>query len=155
MGTSTDGQICYGIAFDEDYEFPWDAERDHEIESWWIYRVHGFKHSTELFDSSGNYLNGREPSREEVSKYFAESRAFKDAHPVPVVLINYCSAEYPMYILAAPGTVHVARRGFPAEFNPADLVVSHEARAALLQFCTDHGIPVHEDPKWLLSSYWG
>lgn len=26
MGTTTNGQIGYGIVFDEDFEFPWDME---------------------------------------------------------------------------------------------------------------------------------
>ena len=28
MGVSTDGQICFGISFGEDFEFPWDAYED-------------------------------------------------------------------------------------------------------------------------------
>ncbi|KKM61996.1 hypothetical protein LCGC14_1526060, partial [marine sediment metagenome] len=27
MGVSTNGQICYGIMFDEDTEFPWDEDK--------------------------------------------------------------------------------------------------------------------------------
>ena len=47
VGTSTNGQLCYGTAFVEDFEFPWG---DGEIEYWWTYTVHGFKHSFELKD---------------------------------------------------------------------------------------------------------
>lgn len=155
MGVSTNGQICYGVAFEDGYEFPWDKEHEGEIDSWWLYVVHGFKHSFEIFDSAGRYLNGREPSRKEVSRYFKESRDFADAHPLPVELVNYCSSESPMYALAVPCTVLTARRGYPAEFDPAALTVADDGSEALLKFCADHGIELPAKPKWLLTSYWG
>ena len=37
MGVSTDGQICFGIAFEECTEFPWDSEEyDGDIDAWWL-----------------------------------------------------------------------------------------------------------------------
>lgn len=155
MGTSTNGQICYGVVFDEEYEFPWDKEHDGDIDNWWLYEVHGFKHSFELFDADGCYLNGRKPSGEESSRYFNESMDFAAAQPLPVVLVNYCSGDCPMYVLAVPGTVITARRGFPEEFDPASLAVTDSGRDALLKFCSDHGIELFQDPTWLLTSYWG
>lgn len=155
MGVSTNGQICYGVAFDEDYEFPWNKEHDGDIDAWWLYGVLGFKHSFELFDAAGNYLNGREPSREESSRYFAESREFVASRPLPVELLNYCSGDCPMYALAVPGTVLTARRGYPAEFDPAALTVTDDGREALRKFCIDYGIELPQEPTWLLTSYWG
>ena len=155
MGTSTNGQICYGVAFDEEHEFPWDEEHEGDIDSWWIYGVHGFKHSFELFDSAGCYLNGREPTREESGRYFAESSKFAAAHPLPVELVNYCSGDCPMYVLAVPSTVLTARRGYPTEFDPAALTVTDEGRDTLRKFCADHGIKPPKEPTWLLTSYWG
>jgi len=152
MGTSTNGQICYGIAFEEEFEFPW-GER--EIDEWWIFDVQGFKHSFEIFDASGNYLDGREPSKDEVSRYFAERRKFAEEHPLPVMLETHCSGEYPMYILAVKGSCLENRRGYPAEFDPAALVVTDAEHDALLKFCADHGIAHAAEPKWLLTSYWG
>lgn len=152
MGTSTNGQLCYGVAFEEDFDFPWG---DGEIEDWWTYKVHGFKHSFELFDSDGNYLNGREPPKDEVSRYFEERRAFDAAHRLPVELVNYCSGDYPMYAVAVPGTVRTATRGSPTSIDPASLVVADDGRAALLKFFADHGIEAPTAPAWLLTSYWG
>ena len=99
MITSTDGQICYGVAFEEGFEFPWG---DGEIEDWWSYTVHGFNPSFELFDADGNYLNGREPSKDEIRRYFEERQVFDAAHSLPVSLVNYCSGDYPMYALVVP-----------------------------------------------------
>jgi hypothetical protein len=155
MTTSTNGQICYGIVFDEGHEFPWDAEHEGDIDDWWLYGVHKFKHSFELYDEAGDNLNGVEPSREEVSRYFDESRAFTADHPLPVALVDYCSNECSMYILAVPRTIMFARRGYPATFEPSALTVTDEEREALLAFCADHFIEVPADPQWLLSSYWG
>jgi hypothetical protein len=152
MGTSADGQICYGVAFEEDFEFPWG---DEEIEDWWAHTVHGFKHSFELFDASGNYLNGREPSKDESSRYFAERREFDAAHPLPVKLVNYCSSECPMYAIAAPSTIRTARRGYPTTLDLASLRVPESESAGLLKFFADHGIEAPDAPAWLLTSYWG
>ncbi len=153
MSTSTDGRLCYGIAFEEDFEFPWG---DSEIDDWWTYTVHGFKHSFELFDADGNYLNGREPSKEASRRYFDERRAFDAGVPkIPVELVNYCSGDYPMYALAVPGTVRTSSRGSQTSIDPASLTVSDDERAGLLKFLADHGIEAPADPAWLLTSYWG
>ena len=155
MGTSTNGQICYGVAFEEGYEFPWDVERDGDIDEWWLYEVHGFKHSFEIYGADGNHLNGREPSREDVSRYFRESRGFAESHPMPVKLVNYCSGDCPMYALAVPSSFIRAGRGCPRGFDPALMAVTDAERDALLKFFADHGIEAPSDPKWLLTSYWG
>lgn len=155
MGTSTNGQICFGVAFDEGFEFPWTDEHDGDIDEWWIYGVHGFKHSVELFDASGNYLNGREPSTEERRRYFDERNKFASTRPLPVGLVNYCSGDYPMHAIVVPRTILTARRGDPAAFDPASLTVTDEERAALIKFCADHAIELPQEPMWLLTSFWG
>jgi hypothetical protein len=152
MSTSTDGQLCYGVAFDEDFEFPWGES---EIEGWWTYTVHGFKHSVELYDSDGGLLHGRKPSRDEVQRYFEERHLFDAAHPLPVALVNYCSDDCPMCAIAVPSTFRKARRGYPTVIDLASLVVSDDERAALLNFCAAHDIELPEAPAWLLTSYWG
>lgn len=156
MGQSTNGQICYGIAFEEGFEFPWEGEDgEADIQDWWTYHVNGFKHEFELYDEAGNHLPGKiPPSAEDLEKYYGPKRAFEKANPLPVKLVNYCSGDCSMYILAVPGSFKMARRGYPEEFNPADLVVTEEQKAALLKFCADHSIEMPEEPKWYLSSLW-
>lgn len=169
MGVSTDGQICFGIKFEEGHEFPWDGEQwGGDIEDWWTRGVCGYKNPFEIFDASGNYLPHIElikgkyqfdhpkPREEVTNAYYDPLFAFQKSHPVPVKIVNYCSSDYPMYMLAVPETCKENSRGFPEEFDPAALTVTDEQRQALLDFCKTHGIDIGEEtPKWWLSSYWG
>lgn len=155
MGTSTDGRISFGIAFEEGFEFPWEADPNDfndDIEDWWIYKIHCFKHSREVYGDGGR-LPG--VTDEDVSAYWAEKREFAQKHPLPVRLVNYCSGDFPMYIIAVPSSCLNNNRGYAVEFDPASLTVTDDERAALLKFFTDHGIEVSSEPKWLLTSYWG
>ena len=153
MGVSTDAKIFYGIAFEDGYEFPWDGHED--IEDWWIYGVNCFKHSFELYDADGNYLNGRKPSEEEISRYFGEKISFSKAHPIPVELVNYCSSNYPIYALAVQGTVITTSRGHPEVIDLSSLIVDNEKVDAMLKFCNDHGIELKRNLSWILASYYG
>lgn len=154
MGTSTDGQICYGIMFEEGIEFPWSDKYEDDIESWWLYEVCKYKPAFEIYDSDGEYLDGKRPSEERVLLYYQQKREFEAAHPMPVKVVNYCSYEYPMYILAVPSTCLTNSRGYPAEFDPSKLVVSPEEAQALWDFCENNGIAMDE-PGWYLSSFYG
>ena len=157
MGQSTDGQICYGIAFGEDMEFPWDADGyDSDPEDWWLFAILGFRQSFELYTPEGRYIGGVRPPREKVTEYYNERRGFMDANlPLPVILVNHCSGDYPMYILAVPGTFRSAARGSPGAFVPSELEVTEQQKAALIKFCKDYGIEFDGEPAWYLSSYWG
>ena len=155
MGTSTNGQISFGIVFEEEFEFPWDKEFEGDIEQWWLLDVCKYKPPFELFDETGNYINGIEPSKDQVSAYFDSEREFLDAHRCPAELLNYCSADSPMYALVIPSTVVTARRGDPVLLDLKGLVVDDFERQALLDFCARHNIECAEVPHWILSSYWG
>lgn len=155
MGQSTNAQLCYGIAFDEDIEFPWwsDERFDREIEAWWR-ELLGYKPSFELYGDDGDYLGGIEPSKEQIKAYYAERDLFDKDHPsLPVEVVSHCSCEYPMYILAVPGTLKTAHRGDPMIVTPANLFVLPDAIDALIAFCNAHGIEV-SPPEWYLSSMW-
>lgn len=152
MGVSTDGQLTYGIAFEEETEFPWGEQ---EIEEWWIETVHGFKPSRQIYDADGQYIGGKRPPDDVMNAHFAERQDFEKAHPLPVELVTHCSYDYPMYILAPPGAHHSAHRGYPKEIDPTVLSVSADQHEALLKFCRDHGIEIPGQPKWYLSSLWG
>ena len=82
MSTSTDGQICYGIAFEEGFEFPWDAdEYDGDIEEWWTVGILGFRRSFEMFTSQGEWIGGVEWPQEKCDEYYDERRRFEEARP--------------------------------------------------------------------------
>ncbi len=162
MSISTDGQICYGIVFEENYIFPWNAKDKYgRIENWWIYKICGHIDPVNIYDSNGHYKSDI-PLRD--LELNAEVRNnFKEEHPIPVTLVNYCSDECPMYILAIPGTFKFNARGFPEEFNPKELVVSYLEIDALIDFCKEYCQPQKDsgdkfpkmEPKWYLTSYWG
>lgn len=164
MTVSTNGQICYGVLFEEDYEFPWDAERwDNDIDSWWLYEVCGYTNPFELYDELGNYIDGKEPPKERIDQYFSTRQAFEKEHLLPVRLVNYCSGDYPAYILAVPESCIIASRGYPEILSrprgysdhTAILGTEDEKRSALLDFCKEHRLEYQSGPAWWLSSYWG
>lgn len=140
MGTTTNGFIFYGFVFDEDHRFPWmNEDGEGEIDDWWL-KVTGFT-----------------PSPSSIEKYFAERDAWQKEHPLPVEIENYCSADFPMYALAVPGTVTTGRRGGPTvlPFGALSKSVSLDKVNAFLEFCEKHEIKPPHDLKWFVASYWG
>jgi len=144
MSTSTDGQICFGVLVDE---LP-----DDNLDSWWL-DVLGYEPPFKLYES-GSYINGVKPSEDKIKEYYAHKFDFQEIHPLPVTLINYCSRDHPMYILAVPSSVRSARRGYPEPFDPAGLKVEQNEVEKLLRFCDDYNLKCSW-PRWWLSSYWG
>lgn len=139
MGVSTDGQICFGNVYEEDFEFPWDAEPfEGDIEDWW-------RQEQGLDASKGYPAEG----------WLEYQKEFDAAHPLPVTLVNYCSDEYPMWILAVPSSSSSNSRGEALAFSPEDLTVTDEEKTALREFCIKYDLILAEDAAWYLTSYWG
>lgn len=145
MGTSTDGQLCYGVAFEEEHEFPWDGM---ELEGWW--REVNACPVESPYDEHGEY----KPGITDTDDYFDQRHKWDAANPLPIELVNCCSADCPIWILAVPASIQSCSRGYPHTFNPADLTITEEEVQKLLDFCERFGIEITE-LKWLLSSYWG
>ena len=153
MGLSTNGEISYGVPFEEGYEFPWG---DKDIENWWIYDVLGFKHSFQIYDKDGEYLNGVRPSEADVNRYYEEKDAFAKTQPkLPVEMVNYCSGDYPMYILAIPGTVQTAYRGNPHKLSSAQRVITDDEIVAFREFLSRFELKPSDTEDWYLTSYMG
>ena len=111
-----------GISFEDDYEFPWDNE-EYEgcTDSWWR-NVNGYKPTMEIWDKDGEYIEG--VTKEQESEYYREKRKWDHDNPQPFELMNYCSHDYPMYILALPSTCKTANRGDIVDLKPKELKVS-------------------------------
>lgn len=155
MGQSTNGQICYGISFEDGFQFPWN-EVDKSIEAWWREDIMKFKPSFEIYaDTETGYINNIKPEQSLINKYYKEKNDFKELHPCPIEEVNTCSGDYPMYILALTGTCQTANRGCPETFDPTKLVITDEQKNSLIEFCKTHGIEFEGEPAWYLSSYWG
>lgn len=151
MGVSTDGRICYGALFEEGTEFPWD-EDGQDIEDWWRDQ-YDWEPSKEVYDRAGNYLPGI--TRADIDAYYKERRDWLKEHPLPVELVNVCSGDCPIYILAVPGTVKTANRGYPVEIDKdVDFALDPKADIALVEFLQTHELEPEGPAKWYLSSEW-
>lgn len=156
MSVTTNGQICFGIPFGERDDFPWqDDEWEGDIDEWWMRSVCGWKPSKELYAPDGDYIDGRVPSDQEIDDHYREQREFAKRNPLPVQMVNTCSGDYPMWIIAVADVGISASRGYPAMFDPAGLSVTDDQVEALAGFCKRFGLVGEGDPGWYLSSYWG
>ena len=165
MSVSTDGQICYGIYFGEGFSFPWEKYSEYK---WWR-KVNGYKRPFDLYtEGDADYIGGVRPPQQKIDEYWEHCHQWEEVHPFPVKLVNYCSGDYPMYILAVPESVISNSRGCPQEFDPAKLQVTEEQKQSLIDFCEKYlGEAIEENnsesynekielkPAWFLSSYWG
>ena len=155
MSQSTDGEISYGIKFEEDFEFPWDDDKyTYDIDDWWL-EVLGYQIPFEVYDKDGNYINNERPEEKVINEYYKHRREFLEQNPVPIQLVNYCCSLYPEYIVAIPSTIQTANRGCPVELNINELTFTDEERYKLIEFCIKYLNLTKEqcDPKWYLTSY--
>jgi len=158
MSISSDGQLCYGIAFEGDYTFPWlNKQYSNDYEDWWINKICGYKPLFKLYDSNGEYFDNI--SKEMIRKYYDHFDNFKKSNPMPVDIISHCSFECPMYIIAAKKTYSYSIRGIPTKIRLNDMNIND---AAIIDFCERYCKPKNEyehfpemTPTWLLSSMYG
>ena len=153
MGVSTDGQLSYGVVFEEGFDFPWDGQEfEGDEEEWWK-AVNGYTNPNPCpYTDAGEYKPGMNLDSPEVGPYHDHSSAWLKNHPFPVQIVNYCSADYGVYLLAVK---HFScNRGYPVEIKRSFLDVADEDRKKLRGFLEKYGIEADE-PKWWLTSYWG
>lgn len=153
MGVSTDGQISYGVVIEEGYEFPWDVKHEDDLEDWWR-RVNGFEDLHDPWTAEGGYADGWSREDPRFKDHYAHRHEWESHNPLPIELINYCSGDVPMYVIAIPDTGKICYRGCPTVFDPASLVVTDQQRDNLLAFLEKWSIK-HGEPGWVLTSYWG
>ena len=146
------GQICYGISFDEGYEFPWNIKPwggDHE--AWWR-DVSGYEGLEYPYAKDGSYKPGFHQDDPRVQEFFKHRRTWDEENPFPLELVyigDFNSAET---ILAVTSSLVCAE--YSAPFDPTKLVVYDGARNVLLDFCRMWNIK-SDHPKWWLSTYQG
>ena len=153
MVQSTDGQLSYGVVFDEDFEFPWDAEQwEGDIEEWWR-DVKGFSNPMYYpFDQEGDYEPGYNCGSPEVGDYFRYRREWLESNPIPIEVVNYCSCDCPQYLLASR---HMScSRGRPQEVSVEFLRETDEAFQDLAAFLDEYDIKSENEASWWLTSYW-
>ena len=155
MGVSTDGQLCFGYLFEEGFEFPWDDEQFEDgYEDWWKH-INGYENPHEdPFTDDGEWKEGFSRDCPKTEIYYDYKRKWESNNPFPVEIINYCSYDCPMYIIAIPETCKSNRRGYPVEVDPATLVVPEQLQR-FKDWFEEHNIETEGEPKWWLSSFWG
>jgi len=155
MGTSTDGQICYGVHVGD--TLPWDDGEDedpYDVEGWWR-KFWGFKPSFELFTPEGDWIDGVAAPQEQRDAYNEETRDWDKAHPLPFELVNACSGDCPEWIIALPGTLKSASRGYPEKISEGTISLVHKDAALERYRVFLAEFEVEGEPSWYLSSYWG
>lgn len=148
MSYATDAKLCYGFPvikdgcgagcpfFNGDIFFG-------DIEEWWK-QEKGFKHTIAINDGS---------TKEMKDKYYAEEEQWDKANPLPFDLVDHCSSVYCMYILALPGTVLCARRGYPVEVPKQlpDMRKHVKEAKAIRDFCKKYKVSIGKLGWWLCS----
>ena len=159
MSISSDGQLCYGIAFEIDYEFPWLNEKwEGELEDWWFKGICKYKPLFEIWNNQGEYIDGIKPSEQKIKKYYKNYNKFKKDNPMPVDVVQHCSYNYPMYIIAVPGTYQNNCRGDVTEIKIRD--ISKKEEQNVIDFCEKYCKNEYDkfpkmELKWLLTSMYG
>ena len=150
---SVNGNICYGVLLDVDSDIPWEDEKyEFDIEVWWR-KIKGFEQSREIYTDDGERrLDGI--TEDDVKKHYAEEHEWLKDNPLPVELVNYCSGDEPMYILAYPDSVLTCYLGHPLKVSSA-VIDTDNAESLLIDFCKDHLIRYVGAPELWLSSYYG
>ena len=112
MTTSTEGILCYGFIINEGVDLPWNTENyNGNFDSWYYTEVVPFKKPFEMNSDTPPPLR---------KLYFNLYYNFKQENPVPFKLVNYCSWDYPMFILAV--VKEEATKGNPTIINPLELL---------------------------------
>lgn len=155
MGVSTNAEINYGIVFDEGFEFPWDDDKyDCDIWEWWR-DVNGYKPLFKPYSDDGGYAPGFSKDDPRIDEYYEHMNKWDEENPIGVKLVNYCSDDCPIYMLAIEKAGILAHRGEPALFVPSELLGAKAMSAWLTEFCAKWGIETEQEPGWYLTSYWG
>jgi hypothetical protein len=140
MGVSTDAILCFGIDLGEGM-----------VECAELARINNdFGADTEeyLAHLAGvpGYGSLDFPGWEERNRRIAE---------LPITIITHCSGDYPMHVLAIPGTEIRASRGYSEKVYASHMQVSQEKINAFMDWCSAHGVDVvTNEPTWVLCSMW-
>ena len=146
MGTSTDGILAFGVNFGDEDDFEETCpSRLAEI----LQSEDGLEDY--IVESSGIGQWSEDFTSEESEGYW--SRRVDILKDSPVEEVMHCSSDYPMTILAVPGFVRRANRGYPLDIKPESLVVPQGKIDAFKAWLAQHG--VEDEPRWILCSFWG
>lgn len=150
MGVSC--ELCFGILFEEYFEFPWNDEKyEGDEEKWWEH-VAGFVPSFFPYDEHGEYQEGVDSEDPRVDLYYAERTEWYKHNPFPVT-INICgSYDAHETLLCAPDI------GYSGSWEDSEVVDIQELRASklmefkLVAFCKQFDIDTDGVTQWYLTA---
>jgi hypothetical protein len=138
MGVSTDAILAYGVDLGDDIDLDWLEDVDdigEALESRLLEKLAGF--TDEWTDGDETYFDRKQAAEEKTG----------------VEIEYHCSYDYPMYFLAARGSVTRANRGYPQKV-PTLLSRTRYWDESLLEAQKALGLEV-KTPGWYLFSMWG
>lgn len=140
MGSSPYGRLSFGVAFEEDFEFPWsDFDKyDDNITNWWL-DVSGYVQPPELHCYESIYDS---------------KKKWLDLNPMPVGLVRRCSYDESSYILATL-TMGV-EWDETLRLDLEQLAINIETDTKIItDFLNKYKIKYEVNPSWILSSFYG
>ena len=147
MGQSTDAILVFGVSVPEGEEPEW--LRDMEAQEWWRVQQ-GYEPPYRPYTEEGEYAEGWTPGDPRLPAYFQHGWDWDKANPCPFDALPHCSGDYPMYILAVPGTETRAWRGSPVAITELRKVeMGDEYQDAVGKLGFDAGAA-----QWWLCSMW-
>lgn len=174
MGVTTDATIAYGIDLGEEFDLEALDLTEEELEDPYPdeiltgrltahirdpYPAWYWDEYPQFGEDDTRHKEWRIDHTDELNVYqTAKSAAIRD---FPFEFDTHCSAEYPMYMLVARGSITTTHRGYPKAVPLVDMVDPpawplerlyevFDIRPAIAESEIDL-----EAPQWLLYSYWG
>lgn len=134
MGVSTDAILIYGILLSDFEDQPYSALPFSESDD-------------EDFEDT--------LARLQVAPVYPEEGCWDDKRAAvaacPLMLVEHCSYEFPMWVLGIRDSHKEARRGYPETFQELNSI-SSESLAVLKEWCERYNIKF--EPQWVLCSMW-
>lgn len=152
MGTSTDAYLMYG--YDLGGPDEWEIQEVGEYDSW----EPGWLKGDELAESVTEKLRiavGFTETDWQADGYFERQRAADEM--IGVEVVSHCSADFPMYVLAAH-KIRASRGnpevlGLEGMIRPERIAQMNARLKSALEVLDFR--PVQEQPAWILASDWG
>ena len=147
MGVSTDAILFYGFEIDENFEWPKgfvdEDEKWPDLDEFLLFQD----------DFPGYPENATSTERGKYFEYRAKTLK-RLKFDCPVEIDYHCSSDYPIWFIAAKGSIIRANRGWSQTFKPnVDLIPINSPDYRIELWCKNNGIPFKE-LKWHLASCW-
>lgn len=150
MGMNARAEIACGYPCAEDAGLPWGDD----IEQWWR-EINGYKAPFELYDETGNWLNGKKPEKKVIDEYYNHRREWEKQNPLPVELCFTGSHDYSLAFLAVPGERQSVDWGEFLDLSETLVTPDSKKIGALEKFVSEHDIKVDRPLGWHMFAFYG